>query len=282
MDTLKKAAPDEGAAAANEDELPQWRPASASDSQAGDSGPKTLRRGLQILDVLRAAGTEGLKITEISARTGIFRTTVYRFLDVLLEMHYVRELGPGRRFVLNVERFHAAHAQEARIETFKPILRRISQACGDSSFLVCRSGADSLCVHREIGSYPVQVLSVTIGHRQPMGVGAAGLALLASQPEGEIETVLQANANRLEKFGGMTTDQMRRLIRSTQERGWSVVGNAAVPGVLGVGVAVSNRLGRAKEFAISVSSMIDRMPAKRQREIIELITGELRQSGLVA
>ena len=280
MDTHKKAAPDEGTVAANEDELPPWRLASASDSQAGDSGPKTLRRGLQILDVLRAAGTEGLKITEISARTGIFRTTVYRFLDVLLEMHYVRELGPGRRFVLNVERFHAAHAQEARIEAFKPILRRISHACGDSSFLVCRSEADSLCVHREIGSYPVQVLSVTIGHRQPLGVGAAGLALLASQPEGEIQTVLQANENRLEKFGGMTTEQMRRLIRSTQERGWSVVGNAAVPGVLGVGVPVPHRLGRV-EFAISVSSMIDRMPAKRQREIIELITGELRQSGLV-
>src|SRR3546814_3144136 len=48
------------------------------------SGPKTLRRGLQIIEVLRAAGDEGLKIADIAALTGIQRTTVYRFLDVLV------------------------------------------------------------------------------------------------------------------------------------------------------------------------------------------------------
>lgn len=249
--------------------------------QAGtnDSGPKTLRRGLLILDVLRTAGDEGLKITDIAARTGIHRPTVYRFLDVLLEMQYVCELGRKRRFVFNADKFHANQTQEARIETFKPVLRRISDACGDSSFLVCRDEADSWCVHREIGSYPVQVLSVTIGHRQPLGVGAAGLALLASQPEAEIQLVLESNRDKLEKFGGMHCDQMLRLVRATQERGWSVVGNAAVPGVLGVGIPVPSVSGQV-DFAISVSCMIDRMPAKRQRDIIELIKREVKTAGL--
>lgn len=245
-----------------------------------DSGPKTLRRGLLILDVLRTAGVEGLKITDIAVRTGIHRPTVYRFLDVLLEMQYVCELGHERRFVFNVDKFHASHTQEARIETFKPVLRRISEACGDSSFLVCRDEADSWCVHREIGSYPVQVLSVTIGHKQPLGVGAAGLALLASQSEADIQLVLESNQDKLGKFGGMNCDQMLRLVRSTQERGWSVVGNAAVPGVLGVGIPVPYPSGQV-DFAISVSSMIDRMPAKRQREIIEMIKREVKMSGLL-
>lgn len=238
-----------------------------------DTGPKTLRRGLQILDALRAAGSEGLKITDIAGRTGVHRPTVYRFLDVLLDMGYVRELARERVFVFNQDGFHP-DPQALRIERFKPVLRRISAECGDSSFLVCREQADSVCLHREIGSYPVQVLAVTVGHRQPLGVGAAGLALLANLPKPDIHAILDANAHKLEKFGGMSCEQMRRLVQSTQERGWSVVGNAAVPGVLGVGIPVSQRSGRV-EFAISVSSMIDRMPAKRQREIVELIKREL-------
>jgi DNA-binding IclR family transcriptional regulator len=125
-----------------------------------------------------------------------------------------------------------------------------------------------------VGTYPVQVLSVTIGHKQPLGVGAAGLALLANLPKNDIEQILHANKNILPTFGGMTCEQMEQLIRSTLERGWSAVGNAAVPGVLGVGVPILHRSGHPI-FAISVSSVIDRMPLARQRFIVELIKKEL-------
>ncbi|WP_227163463.1 IclR family transcriptional regulator, partial [Lactiplantibacillus plantarum] len=70
------------------------------------------------------------------------------------------------------------HAEAVR--GLRPVLRQISDVSGDSAFLICRAGGDSLCLHREVGNYPVQVLAVTIGHRQPLGVGAAGLALLGA------------------------------------------------------------------------------------------------------
>jgi len=233
-------------------------------------GPKTFRRGLQILDTLRAAGPDGLKIPDIAARTGIHRPTVYRFLDVLLDMGYVSECPDDRVFAIRPDTFRDTQQQSSRVEQLKPILRRISEECGDSSFLVRREDADSLCIHREMGGYPVQVLSVTIGHRQPLGVGAAGLALLANLSEKEIEKAISANADKLSKFGGMTREKLKCLVKSTQERGWSVVGNAAVPGVLGVGIPVPRRSGRP-ELAVSVSSLTERMPATRQRMIVETI-----------
>src|SRR3546814_14240930 len=58
--------------------------------------------------------------------------------------------------------------QTLSVAQLAPAMRRISAHTGDSSFLICRVGSDSLCLHREIGSYPVQVLAVTIGHRQPL------------------------------------------------------------------------------------------------------------------
>ena len=158
----------------------------------------------------------------------------------------------------------------------RPVLRQISDVSGDSAFLICRAGGDSLCLHREVGNYPVQVLAVTIGHRQPLGVGAAGLALLGALPPAEADEVIAQNEQALRAYGGMTVAQMRRLAGNTRDRGWAVVGNAAVPGVLGVGVALCDAGGYPR-LAVSVSSLIDRMQAPRQRAIAELIRAQLAQ-----
>src|SRR5690554_1247104 len=239
-------------------------------------GPKTFRRGLQILEVLRTAGSDGLRIPDIAARAGIQRCSVYRFLDVLLEMGYVRELPEQRVFVVATDLFCEVASVNPRIERLKPIMQRISAECGDSTFLIHRVGADSLCIHREVGTYAVQVRAVSVGHRQPLGVGAAGLALLAGFPDDVVRDILEENAAALPSFGGMSCDKLQFLIRSTRERGWSVVANAAVPGVLGVGLPVPNRSGQP-DFAISLSSVTERMPPARQRTVIATIRQHLAE-----
>lgn len=251
------------------------------------SGPATLRKGLRVLDVLRQAGRESLHVADIARAAGLQRSTAYRYLDVLMEEGYAMRDADGPRYRLAGAAASLAdtpHMQAVR--RLRPVLRQISDVLGDSSFLICRSGGDSLCLHREIGTYPVQVLTVTIGHRQPLGVGSAGLALLAALPENEARELIGQNAAAYRAYGGMTVAQMRKLVDNTRTRGWSVVGNSAVPGVLGVGVALRDETGYPR-LAISVSSMIDRMPAQRQRVIAELIHRQLSQardvrSGLAA
>lgn len=234
------------------------------------AGPKTLRRGLQILDTLREAGPDGLRIPDIAARTGIHRPTVYRFLEVLIDMGYVKEGPEARSFTVGSIALNTESSHTSRLAKLKLILRKISDECGDSSFLVTQSDNDSLCIHREVGDYPVQVLAVSVGHRQPLGVGAAGLALLASMPQDQVQEIVAANAERLRQFGGMTATRLLCLVKATRERGWAVVGNAAVPGVLGVGVAVSQPKGRPT-MALSVSGLTERMSIARQRMIVEVI-----------
>ena len=238
------------------------------------AGQQTLRRGLQILAVLRDAGSAGMRIPEIAAATGIQRTSVYRFMDALEALGCVAR-DPSTKlycvtqnWAIHVDPMHQATERARRA------LRRISDRTGDSAFLVCRSGHDSLCIHREVGQYPVQILAVDTGHRQPLGVGAAGLALLAALPQDERTEIIEQNATRMLAYGGMTVEQMQLLIKSTRDRGWSVVGNAAVQGAIGVGVAMNDSHGRPI-LAVSVSSTIDRMPSSRQKMIAEWITREL-------
>src|SRR5690606_19297444 len=75
---------------------------------AAASGPKTFLRGLRIMEAVRSAGEDGLKIADIAAITGVQRTTVYRFLDVLVNEGYVHRSPDDRLYVFNHDRFAAA------------------------------------------------------------------------------------------------------------------------------------------------------------------------------
>jgi len=247
--------------------------------EPSSSGPRTLRRGLRILETLRTAGAEGMHITEVAKAVGMQRPTVYRFLDVLVEEGYViRDSATPHYSIAQAWRAWRDAHQEA-VHRMRPIMRKISDATGDSTFLICRSGSESLCLHREVGNYAVQVQVVTIGHRQPLGVGAAGLALLAALPEAEAVDLIEQNSAALRAYGNMTTARMSVLVQSTQTRGWSVVGDAAAPGVIGIGAAIRDSSGYPI-LALSVSSVADRMPPSRQRKIAEIMRRELDRAVL--
>jgi DNA-binding IclR family transcriptional regulator len=117
-----------------------------------------------------------------------------------------------------------------------------------------------------VGTHSVQILVIQAGTRQPLGVGAAGLALLSALPDDDVDAAIAANALALGHYGGMTPDRMALLVRATRERGWSVIGNHATHGVLAVGMAVHSTEGEPVAV-ISVASTLDRMPRERQQLI---------------
>ncbi len=242
----------------------------------GHEGPRALRRGLLVLRVLHDAPA-GLRITDLSRSTGLQRPTLYRLLAALIEAGLVAQNAHGRRYQALTGGATAAPQADPRIARMLPLMRHLAEHTGDAVFLVVRDGDDSLSLHREIGGYPVQILATTAGKRQPLGVGSASMALLAALPPAEAEQIVQNNAGRLQEYGGMTVNEMLRLIENTRARGYSVVGNHAVRGALGVGCAHLDAAGRPL-LAISVTAIIERMPASRQRELAGLIRAGLLHS----
>lgn len=241
----------------------------------GDSEGRALRRGLLLLDTLQRAGDAGLRVVELCRACGLQRAPVHRLLATLLDTGHVQRAG----------RFHyvAASRREATAagppdlaRRIAPALARVSKACGDAAFAVVREGHSAWCIARHVGTYPVQILSVQVGARQPLGVGASGLALLAALPDDEVEAAINGHGVVLGRYGGMTPERLWLLVRSTRERGWSVVGNHAVQGALGVGRAVRDAEGRPIA-GISVAASTDRMTRQRQRWIAGLMKDALAE-----
>jgi DNA-binding IclR family transcriptional regulator len=238
-----------------------------------DSGARALKRGLQILRALQQAGPAGTRVADIAAVTGVPRPTVYRLLRVLEEERFVSELPQGKLYVRGSPARPPSRWKQLT-ERVAPRMRRIVAVTGSSSFLVRRSGNDSLCLHREFGTFPIQFHAVPIGGRRPLGVGAAGLALLAALDDDLAEAIILGNEEQLSLYRGMTCSTMRQLVRNTRARGYAVVGNYAVPGILGVGVALRNERGEAIA-GVSVTSTVERMPTSSHASIATLIEREL-------
>lgn len=249
-------------------------PDDSPSTDATPAGPRTLRRGLQVLAALRDHSPAGLSITEIARHTGIQRPTIYRLLAALLEAGLAQPVEGAKRYRALLAPQAQPVQPDSRVREALPVLRELAEQTGDAVFLVVREGDESVSLHREIGGYPVQILATYAGKRQPLGVGSAGLALLAALPDAAARAIVQRNAARLAGYGGMTTQGMLRLIDATRARGYAVVGNHAVSGALGVGCALLDGQGEPV-LAISVTAILDRMPAQRQREIAGLIKAGL-------
>lgn len=242
-----------------------------------EAGSRTLARGLALLDAVLEGGRDGLRLVDLCRATGLERPTVYRLLETLLARRYLARQGrfryvPGPRF----EALALPSATPNLAVRLQPVLARVSAGCGDAAFAVVREGSRSHCIARQVGTHPVQMLVIQVGTLQPLGVGAAGLALLAALPDAEVDAVVAANAPVLPDYGGMTPERLRLLVRATRERGWSLIGNHATQGVLAVGMAVLDAA-QQPVAAISVASTMDRMPRDRQRRIAQGMREALAQ-----
>ncbi|WP_176666154.1 IclR family transcriptional regulator [Variovorax sp. SG517] len=264
--------------AAHQASAPSVAPPGPADTEPGgdrDSSGRTLRRGLQLLDAVLASDREGLRVVDLCRIAQLERATVHRLLATLLDTGHVAQRGRFRYVAgprLAAMALHDATPNMAA--RLRPVLEQVSAACGDAAFAIVREGAASRCIARHVGTHPIQILVIQVGTLQPLGVGAAGLALLSALPDEQMKAAIAANAPNLARYGGMTPERMALLVQATRQRGWSVIGNHATDGVLAVGMAVRNAAGEPSA-AISVASTLERMPRERQQLIARLMRDAL-------
>lgn len=241
------------------------------ESDDAQSGAGALRRGLHILSLLKRSEGAPLSPAQIASALSIPRPSAYRVLSTLESESYVTRTSDGKRFMLAEPGAETYSGFSGRL---REVMERVATRTGNPVFLVRREGADLVCLHREIGTHRLQILSMRVGHRAPLGVGAAGIALLSRLPEPELAAVLDENAGNYVSYRNLQVSTIRTLIENCRARGYAVVGNYMLPGVLSVGVCVQ-REGSHPHTAMSVTAPHERLPLSRQKEVAEFMRREL-------
>ena len=244
----------------------------------------TIHRANMLLRLLATAGKRGLALTEMSARCALPHPTVHRLLKQLHGEGLVVQHGESRRYLLGPVAYElglaAAEIFDLR-HVCRPALERISAETEDTSYFVMRSGFDAVCIDRVEGSYPIRTITLEVGSRRPLGVGAGGLAILAACKDDERARILNEIAPQLPSFGKLDVTLQQEAIARVRELGYALVKNRVTLGVTAVGLPFHDSM-RRPIGAISVGAVDARMREPRRRQIMALLKEQvLRIEGAI-
>ena len=166
-------------------------------------GGQAIRRALTVLRILAAGREKGIPLAEVVQATALTRPTVHRIVQVLIEEGIVERSDRTGRYAIGRQVPELALVRPSRsplLVAADPYLTEASAQLGDTLFLTVRTGLDTLCVARRIGRYPIQVLSIEVGARRPLGVSSAGVAILAAMPSADARRIVLVNEARLKAY----------------------------------------------------------------------------------
>ena len=167
------------------------------------TGTQSIERVVDVLRVIASRGRRGMRAGEVVATSGLAEATCFRMLN-RLELEGMVDRDPhSRKYFLGPLLYEFGLLARPRYrlgELCDAPLHRLAEFTQDTVYLSERSGLEAVCANRALGDFPIKSLSLDIGIRRPLGVGAGGLAILCSLPPAESRAVVEANAHRYEKF----------------------------------------------------------------------------------
>lgn len=249
--------------------MPQCSPQNAAAGRK--EGTQSIARALDILTLLAMGSSprQGLRLGEIATYLDISRPTAHRILVALLERGFARKLEKSSRYIIGDEVPLLALAREGRLpllQIVEPALQEMSRIVKDTVFFSIWSGRDVLTVARVVGEFPIQVLSIDVGDRRPLGAITSGVAMLAMLDDEASTRLVREDEARLGAFGLRARDVVD-FIRDTRSRGFAYRQRAVIPGTKAVAVPVG-RPGDPVVGAITVSGMAKRMTDARVQDIV--------------
>ncbi len=222
-------------------------------SDANSYFSSTLEKGLIILNLFDR-DHPSRSLSEISRITGINKTSVYRFVNTLVQMGYLRKsennrlirLGP-KAFVMGHHFFHGFDI----LQSVKPII--------DKTFLDHKVSIDSALLHGHmlISLYRREMPNL-IYFRLPLLMEdlyarAMGKAVLANLEPKEVESLL-ANI-KIKKLTPNTLTGKQKIIKEvkiTRNRGYSINNEEYVEGLICIGAPIVNYRDNAIVGAVSL------------------------------
>ena len=239
---------------------------------------QNIGRATMVLTALAANSAEGLRLTDVVNGTSLGKATVHRVLSGLVAHGLVDQDKGSGRFFLSLKLIGWAMAAGDRFGLARlaaPSLARLAKRTEDTIYLSLRSGDEAICIERREGPFPIKTLTLRVGDRRPLGVGAGSLAMLAFLPDDEVEQVIAAQGAEQARFG-IDEMTMRDMIATARRLGYTLNDERLIPGMSAVGVPIRRPNGQPFA-ALSVAAVSTRLQLPRRDTIVASIKQEAEQ-----
>lgn len=231
------------------------------------SGTQSIERVVGMLRVVASRGRDGMRLGDVASATGLPVSTCHRMLQCLEAEGLLERRALTRKYVLGPllhELGLLARPRFSLAERCEPALADLAELTQDTVYLSERRGLEAVCSARALGDYPIKALTLDVGVRRPLGIGAGGLAILCALPPAEADEIVEANGQRYEKLSALDAGRVRAAVREGRQRGYAFLDGPVVPGTAAVAVAFPPD---APVAAISVAAISARLDETRRAEV---------------
>lgn len=241
-------------------------------------GLQTLDRAVAALQALGASEPVGLRLIDVQNALSLAKPTAHRLLQALVNHGLARHVESTRRYRLGPSLHLLANlappAGPDLMQVCTPAVQRLAEMTGDTVFLSARDGLHTVCLSRATGDYPIRAITVEVGSRRPMGIGAGGTALLASLPEDEALRIIRVLTPRYAAYPLAPVEHIIASQRLARRQGYALSDERVARGVRGVAVALKDASG-SPTAAIGLAAIRQRMSHRRMSELVSLLQQEV-------
>ena len=203
-----------------------------------------------------------MSISELSSRSLLHKTTVFRLLNTLMSLGYVYQNPDNEQYGLTLKFLKISSAGLSRNDIrneARPMLKRLSHQCGETVHLVERNGNNVVYIDKfESNKNSVRMVS-RIGMELGMTTTAVGKALLSHCSDDEVLSVWNESEHTAKTQYTITEfEEFKKEIKTVREKGYAVDNQENELGVRCVAAALPDAFGEYR-YAVSVSAPINRM-----------------------
>jgi IclR family transcriptional regulator, mhp operon transcriptional activator len=194
-------------------------------SETRSDGVRSIQRGLDVLSEVNRSG--GIRAAELAQRLGLARPTVYRLLETLEELGYVRRSGSDDRFRVTRKASSLGDGYDPGLlisEAATPVIGELSKRLVWPIDLTIYENAAMVIQETTHAKSPLSIDRGMIGRRLPMLRTSSGRAYLAFCPDAEREIIIK-HIVRIEDPDDqpfLEPSHLDRLIAHTRARGYGV------------------------------------------------------------
>lgn len=246
--------------------------AAAGDDSQSIAGTRAIRRTCLVLREVAAAANTGASLPQLVAATGMPKSSVHRYLEVLVQEGFLERDATAGTYRLGAS-FVTLSSNEAQLLAVRarPFLERLRDRFDETVNFGMLSGDN--VVYLDIVESPRAVrLAARVGDRDMVHSTALGKAITAELPEDEVRSLLQRTG--LPRRTANTITRIPDFIKHLElvrRNGFAL--DDQENDIEGRCVAVSLPAARV-QYAISVSGITSRFPMSKTADVAR----EIRQA----
>ncbi|MEH7072839.1 IclR family transcriptional regulator [Neobacillus drentensis] len=233
---------------------------------------QSVERALKILDLFDEHTTE-LKITEISEKMGLHKSTVHSLLKTLQEYSYIGQNPEDGKYRLGLKLAERGNFVISNIDIRKAArkyLLDLSAKTGQTVHLGILDGREGVYIDKVEGEQSIIRYS-RIGRRLPLHSTAIGKVLLTYQNAPEFKRLLQDYHYQQQTLNTLTNEAVfQKELEKIKQQGFAIDNQENEQGVRCAAVPIFNGTGKVLA-AISISTLVSRVNDQELSVFIDLL-----------